>query len=173
MPEPMPGAVRQGNWFVLLDPGWTAGTPDSVPPPEVIVGGWMLDADGAVGPFEPNPNYVPRNQSTPTDPLDALLRLAARGEDVGDQIVPTIRDTVVQIGCDENDDPVIVLSPDGVPCVQIVTAEVHRSRLTTDRSWPVVGSKLSEIVPEGTDILINPGGRAQFRLVGAALRGTD
>ncbi|WP_406280621.1 hypothetical protein OH799_14775 [Nocardia sp. NBC_00881] len=54
----------------------------------------------------------------------------------------------------------IASAPDGVPCVQVATADVHRP--TVDRWWPVVGSRLPEIVPAGADILIDPGGSAQF-----------
>lgn len=168
--EPMPGAVRQDNWFVLLDPDWPRPTPWSSPPPAVIVGGWMLDNKGDIGPFQPNPHFAPIGRSTPSDPTDAVLRLIAEGADAGDQLVPTLSDSVVEIGCDDHDNPLIGAAPDGVPCVPVVTAELHKQRLEVQYWRPIVGSTLPDVVPIGTDILLNPGDRAQFRLITDALR---
>ncbi len=168
--EPMPGAIRQDNWFVLLDPHWHADTAEDNPPPEVMVGGWMLDDHGALGPFHPNPRYVPLTDSTPSDPLDALVQLIAQGEDRGEEIVPTLQNSIVQIACDDNDQPVVGPAPDGVPCVLVLTAEIHKQRLSVPHWWPIVGKRLPEIVPPGADILVNPGCDRQFRLTSSALR---
>jgi hypothetical protein len=168
--EPMQGAVRQDNWFVLLDPNWHQATPDQPAPPEAIVGGWMLDEDGKAGPFQPNPDYLPGDDATPTDPTDAVLRLIIRGENVGDQLVPTVRDSVLEIAVDEADQPLVSVAPDGVPSVLVATASVHKERVAVERWWPVEGTTLGEIVPEGADVLLNPGGPASFRLSTEALR---
>lgn len=170
--EPIPGTVRQDNWFVLLDPGWEPDTPLGRVPVHVIVGGWMLDDEGKVGPFQPNPRYVPPDDTTPTDPIDAILRLVVNGENRGHEIIPTLRDTIVQIGCDQDDEPVIAQAPDDMPCVLVVTAEVHKLQLSIPHWWPVVGSRLADIVPDGADILVNPGSSHQFRLVAGTLRDT-
>lgn len=170
MVGPQEQAIRQDDWFVLLDPAWQPGSPDESPPPEMIVGGWQLDADGKAGPFQPNPSFVPRDATTPTDPVDALLRLAARGEEVADQLLPTVRDAVVEIAVDEQDRPLVGPAPDGVPVVLVVTAPVHRSELGPERWWPVHGVRLPEIVPEGADILLNAASPAPFRLSTEALR---
>lgn len=164
------GAIRQDNWFVLLDPAWRPANPAAQAPPEAVVGGWMLDEDGKPGPFQPNPDYVPGDESTPTDPADAVLRLLAAGQDVGDQLVPTVRDAVLEIAVDEQDQPIVSAAPDGVPCVLVATAPVHRERVDVRDWWPVVGAKLPEIVPQGMDVLLNPGGPASFRLSTEALR---
>ncbi|WP_460695854.1 type VII secretion system-associated protein [Nocardia thraciensis] len=171
--EPMPGTVRKDNWFLLLDPEWQANHSGSMPPGEAIIGGWMVDDAENTGPFQPNPDYVPRDASTPTDPTDALLRLIAGGEPLGEQLVTTLRDSVVQIACNRENQPVVDSAPDGVPCVLVTTAGIHQQRLSADRWWPVVGGKLTDIVPTGADILLNPGGPAQFRLVTGALHRPD
>lgn len=173
MAEARPGTVRRDNWLVLLDPKWRPGGQDEQPPPNAVVGGWMLDADDKPGPFQPNPNYVPGDDETPTDPIDALLRLVMRGENVGDQLLPTVRDGVVEIAVDEEDQPLVSPAPDGVLCVLVATAPVQRSLSTLERWWPVVGARLPEVVPDGVDILLNPDGPAPFRLSADALRASD
>lgn len=170
MVEPDGRVVQQDNWFVLLDPKWQPGGPDAQPPPEAIVGGWMLDADQKAGPFQPNPNYVPGDEQTPTDPTDALLRLIMRGENVGDKLIPTVRDSVVEIAVDEDDQPLLSPAPDGVLSVLVATAPIQRTGSSMDRWWPVVGGRLPEVVPDGVDILLNPDGPAPFRLSTDALR---
>jgi hypothetical protein len=169
--EPTPaGAVRQDNWFVLLDPGWQPETEGQQAPPAAVVGGWMLDEAGKPGPFQPNPGYLPGDESTPTDPTDAVLRLLIAGQDVGDQVVPTVRDAVLEIAVDDQDQPMVSQAPDGKPSVLVATAPVHKQRLDVQRWWPVVGTNLPEIVPAGVDILLNPGSPASFRLSTDALR---
>ncbi|GGL42331.1 type VII secretion system-associated protein [Nocardia jinanensis] len=167
MKEPVPGAVRRDDWFVLLDPAWQPESSEA--PPHVMVGGWKIEHDDRLGPFQPNPQYVPSASDVPTDPIDSLLRSFAAGRTLDEQFIGMFRNTVVHIGCDEQNSPVTVESPDGVNCVMVVTAEVHKRRRHADRWWPVVGSALPEIVPAGADILVNPSGPAQFRLRTSAL----
>ncbi|WP_051133066.1 type VII secretion system-associated protein [Nocardia paucivorans] len=170
MEDSTAGVIRRDNWLMLVDPRWQESASAAVPPEEMIVGGWLLGEDGEPGPFQPNPNYLPADDSAPTDPTDAVLRRSVRGDDVGDEIVPTLRDAVVEIGCDEYNEPLVGSAPDGVPCVAVVTAAVHKRRVDADRWWPVPGSALPDLVPPGVDILINPGSPAQFRLLTRALR---
>lgn len=155
------------EWVVLPDPGWD---PDSPLPAVAMVGGWRLGESGKPGPFQPNPDYRPRDAATPTDPLDAVLRLFAAGEDVGHRIVPAVLDAVLQIGCDDCGTPLVGSAPDGALCVAVVTAEVHKRRVQADRWLSISGDRLPEVTPPGADILFNPGGPAQFRLVARALR---
>jgi hypothetical protein len=85
-------AVRQGDWLVLVDPGWQETAREVMPPPEVILGGWMIGEDGVPRPFEPNPNYVPTDEALPTDPIDAVLRRSANGDKVGgEEIIAALR----------------------------------------------------------------------------------
>ncbi|WP_051164354.1 type VII secretion system-associated protein [Nocardia testacea] len=162
--------TRQDNWSMLVDPRWQDGAPEATPPSELIVGGWLLDANGAAGPFQPNPDYEPADDTTPTDPTDAVLRRLAHGDDVGGEIVPTLLDAVVEIGCDEFDEPLVGRAPDGAPCVAVATAAVHKRRVEAARWWPIQGCELPGIVPVGVDILLNPGSPDQFRLHTSALR---
>jgi hypothetical protein len=161
------GPDEDSAWVVLPDPGWD---PDSPLPAVAMVGAWGLGESGEPGPFQPNPEYRPRDAAMPTDPLDAVLRLFAAGEDVGPRIVPAVLDAVLQLGCDESGTPLVGPAPDGVLCVAVVTAEVHKRRVNADRWLSLSGDHLPEVTPPGADILFNPGGPAQFRLVAGALR---
>ncbi|MEC3920258.1 type VII secretion system-associated protein [Nocardia sp. CDC160] len=161
------GPDSDSVWLILPEPEWDAESPL---PSGAMVGGWRLGENGRPGPFQPNPHYRPHDGATPTDPLDAVLRLFAAGEDVGHRIVPMVLGAVLQIGCDERGAPRPCRAPDGAPCVAVVTAEVHKRRVNVDRWLSITGDCLPELTPPGADILFNPGGPAQFRLVAKALR---
>lgn len=171
--DPISGATRLDDWFVLLDPAWEPPTPSSPPPAEVIVGGWMVDDDGDPGPFQPNPSYVPASEATPTDPTDALLRRIGEGASAGSALISLVRNSVVELGCDEHDQPMVDSSPDGVSCVLVATAELQKLGVPVVRWWPVLGSELPGVVPPGTDILLNLNGHAPFRLSTDALSRAD
>ncbi|MBF6228748.1 type VII secretion system-associated protein [Nocardia abscessus] len=163
-------AVRRGDWFVLFDPHWSGDPTQRTPPVEVMVGGWRLEQDGELGPFRPNPSYLPQTPHTPSDPIDALLRLIAAGESRSDEIIPTLTRTVVAIACDDQNQPRIAFSPDERPCVVVVTAEIHKQYLPVPRWIPVLGSLLPEVVPSHTDVLFNPSSDHSFRLANNAIR---
>ncbi|MBR7836799.1 sel1 repeat family protein [Actinospica durhamensis] len=169
-----PDAIRQGDWFVLPSPGWSAAaTAAARVPLHAMVGGWRLSDDGSLGPFEPNPGYVPADEHTPSDPIDALLRRVAAGSvtpDLADRLLRTIRDSVLDIGCDGEGWPLVGPAPDGVPCLAVVTAAVHRQRLPFVVGWErILGGDLPRAAPDGVDVLFNPFGPAQFRLRTAVL----
>ncbi|WP_169811202.1 type VII secretion system-associated protein [Nocardia amamiensis] len=168
----------QTRWLVLTAPGWEPSGAAQQPPLEAIVGGWRIGDDGRSGPFEPNLAYSPADESMPSDPLDAILRqVAADASPSGDQrqlisdFIATLRRSIVDIGCDVAGWPVIGTT-EGVPCVLIATAAVHRQGVDADRWHPVVGDKLADVVPAGVDILINPDSHASCRLTVDALRQT-
>ncbi|MFE4456041.1 type VII secretion system-associated protein [Nocardia tengchongensis] len=163
-------AMRHGDWLVLIDASWQESTPESIPPSAAMLGGWLLDGGGNPGPFQPNPTYVPVDDSTATDPIDAVLRSASDVAPVGSEIIAALRGAVVEIACDSNDEPLVVSAPDGAACVAVATAAVHKHRVVPDRWWSVVGSVLPDIVPASVDILLNPGSPAQFRLHTRMLR---
>lgn len=157
-------AVRKGDWFVLIDPGWDAPGTVGRPPVEALVGGWELRANGTVGPFRPNPHYCPSGPEVPTDPVDAVLRRAAVGERLGAEFVRRLADSVVEIGCDEFDRPLVDAAPDGTPCVVVATAERQKDDVDVDRWLPVEGHMLAQAVPSAADVLINPTGCAPLRI---------
>src|SRR5262245_21921638 len=105
---PLNSAIREDDRLLLPDPSWQSG---EAPPKGLTVGTWQLDQTGRPGPFEPNPDYVPFDDETPTDPADAVLRLIMRGQDVGDRLIPSVRDAVVEIAMDDQDQPFVTPAP--------------------------------------------------------------
>lgn len=161
--------VQQGDWFILPAPSWEPDGPAAMPPPEGIVGGWLVE-NGTIGPFEPNPGYLPE-EGTPSDPIDALLRLISTGEELGDELVATICRSIVEIGCGTDALPLIGTAPDGAHCVVVATAAVQKETTDVDTWMRVLGSDLPKIVPPGVSIMLNPSGAAPFRLFLNAMRG--
>ncbi|MBB5803417.1 hypothetical protein F4560_003185 [Saccharothrix ecbatanensis] len=162
--------AEPGDWAVLVDPEWRPRFPDEQPPAEAMVGGWPLDEEGNLGLFQPNPDFVPAGDASPTDPVDAVLRLVARGEADVDALIPTIRNAVLEVAVSDDGQLMIGAAPDGVPCVAVATAAVHRKRVGTEHWGQVTADDLVQVLPEGTDILLNPDGQASLRLVASALR---
>ncbi|MFE7802585.1 type VII secretion system-associated protein [Nocardia sp. NPDC057440] len=159
--------IRHGESLVLTAPGWEAS---KQPPPEAIVGRWIVDQNGNVGPFQPNPDYLPTDDATPTDPLDAILRLIAEGDQqLIDEFVSTLCHSIVEVGCDKHNRPVTSVMPDDTVCIVIVTAQAQKVGVEVDHWWPMVGSDLPEIAPAGTGILFNPNGCTSLCLVADAL----
>jgi hypothetical protein len=156
--------------MVLVDPGWDGKS--TSPPADAVIGGWELQPDGSTGPFRPNPRFRPSDPTMPTDPIDALLRRIAAGESLGTELVSTVRDSIVEIGCDEHNEPLLGTAPDNTPCVVVATAEAQKAHVDVDRWLPIHGNKLSHIIPSGTDVLLNPAGSAPFRLIADTLSGT-
>jgi hypothetical protein len=158
------------DWAVLVDPEWRPGFPDEQPPARAMVGGWPLDEQGNPGLFQPNPDFVPANDDSPTDPVDAVLRLINRGEADVDALIPTIRNAVLEVAVSENGRLLIGPAPDGAPCVAVATAAVHRKRVGTEHWGQITADQLVQVLPEDTDILLNPDGPASMRLLASALR---
>ncbi|MGW1742923.1 type VII secretion system-associated protein [Nocardia sp. NPDC001965] len=166
--------VQSGDWLVLVDPRWQETAREVMPSPGMILGGWVIGKDGVAGPFEPNPNYFPIDETVPTDPIDAVLRRSAEGDNVGgEEIIAALHSALVEIGCDNQNELLVRPAPDGVPCVAVATAALHKHRVKADRWWPVQGTVLADIVPADTDILLNPGSPAQFRLLARSLRSAE
>lgn len=170
MDEVSPAADSRQNWVVQVDPRWQPSDPMETPPTEMILGGWMLNGDIA-GLFEPNPGYLPPDDSSPCDPVDAALRRAVGKEGAGADIVSALRHSIVDVGCDQDDHPLIGLSPDGVPCIVVATAEVYKRGVEVDRWYSVPGRVLPQLLPDDVDIMLNPEGPAPLRLCANALVG--
>ncbi|MGW4720361.1 hypothetical protein [Nocardia sp. NPDC004260] len=94
-----------------------------------------------------------------------MLRLAADGAD----IVSAVHNSVVEIGCDEDDQPLIGFAPDGVACIVVATAAVYKRGVEVERWNAAPGSVLPQIAPTNVDIMLNPAGSAPFRLRTEAL----
>ncbi|HEY2061625.1 MAG TPA: type VII secretion system-associated protein [Amycolatopsis sp.] len=191
--------MTDDQWVLLVDPVWqaasssgpepaggSASAPDqtsgsasledgaevTAPPLTAVVGGWLARADGSVGRFEANPAYEPSGPGSPTDPLDAALRLAAREEADFDQVAAVLRESAFSVALDVDQEPLIAPSPDNVPCLLVTTAPAHRTRVRAAGWLPASAEDLLPLLAarEGTDLLLNPGAPGCTRLLADTVR---
>jgi hypothetical protein len=174
------------QWVFLIDPAWQAEQPEPAegeerprPPIEVVVGGWFVEQDGSTSRFHANPDYLPTRPDSPTDPVDATLQMVTRGEaEAGELLSIMTEGNVYGVAVTEENNPVVVMSPDEVPCVVVATAPAHSRRiaeieaLDNIAAWAEVSlEQLVGLLPEeGVDVLLNAGAPASMRLIAAALR---
>lgn len=168
--EPGEGAVAPEQWMLMVDPGWQPTTDGETPPDEVVVGGWFVDDDGNVAPFQGNPGYRPADPDAPTDPVDAALQLVLRGEAEGDQLLSALAEVVLGIAVDDEGLPVVAPAPDDVPSVLVTTAPLHRANVEVSGWVDLTVADLVEALPEeGVDVLLNPGAARSMRVLASAL----
>ncbi|MCA1185263.1 MULTISPECIES: type VII secretion system-associated protein [Saccharopolyspora] len=159
------------HWAMLVDPNYAPENPDDPVPEEAIVGAWYVSDGGVTERFAPNHAYRPSSPELPTDPLDAQLRLAARGEGTADDFVASLPGALICLALDEDGSAIVTRAPDGVPSVLVVTSLAQSHRLTVE-SWQEMDvERLAALLPaEGVDVLFNPGGEASVRLGADELR---
>jgi hypothetical protein len=161
--------MSSDQWLFLVDPAWQATEDGQNPPGESVVGGWLV-TDGVVGRFEPNPDYEPLTPESPTDPVDAALRMAADGEVDADALFAVIRKSEFGVALDEHQRPLIAPAPDDVLSLLVTTAPAHRGRVRAE-AWQVVNAaELAGMLAEHeVDALVNPGASTSTRLLAATI----
>jgi hypothetical protein len=164
----------EGDWVVVVDPAWT---PDGArpggqePPAEAMIGGWLVGSDGSPGPFRPNPGYRPSEPGSPTTPVDAAARLAARGAATVDVLLHTLASADLGVALDERGVAVVAPAPDGMPCVLVASAPAHRAGVPASGWQDVTLRDLVKALPgNGVDVLLDPSSPASTRLAATALR---
>jgi hypothetical protein len=153
------------NWFLLMDPGWEPASETDSPPIEAVVGLWPMEEE-KVGKFRANPGYVPSDENSPSDPLDAVLRLVLQGRAEADHIQLMLRDTLFDIAMNGDGNPLVMKSPDDIPCVVVATGEPHRQRISSPDWRRIDLGELVELLADGVDVFFNPTGPAAVRLTG-------
>ncbi|QKV74005.1 type VII secretion system-associated protein [Amycolatopsis sp. Hca4] len=171
-PNEAPADGPLENWFLLMDPAWSPATEDAAPPVEAVVGLWPVAEDGRLGKFRANPEYMPADEHSPSDPLDAVLRLVLQGRAEASHIQLVVRETLVDVAMNGDGRPLVTRSPDDVPCIVVATGEPHRRRVASPGWRRVDLGELTGLLAEGVDVLFNPGGPAAVRLTGDFLRET-
>lgn len=158
------------NWFLLMDPGWRPASENEPPPLGAIVGLWPVDGGGKVGKFRANPEYAPADDNSPSDPLDAVLRLVLQGRATPEHIQLLLRDSLFDIAMNGDGRPLVMKSPDDIRCVVVATGEPHRRRIASPDWRRIDLAELAELLAEDTDVLFNPAGPAAVRLTGEFMR---
>ncbi|WP_165777679.1 type VII secretion system-associated protein [Amycolatopsis antarctica] len=159
------------EWFLLMDPGWRPASADEAPPIEAVVGLWPVE-EGRPGKFRANPEYVPADQNSPTDPLDAVLHLVLRGSAEAEHIQLVLRDSMFDIAENGDGYPLMMSSPDDISCVVVATGESHRRRISSPQWRRIDLDELVMLLADGVDVLFNPAGSASVRLTGDFMRET-
>ncbi|GLY54513.1 type VII secretion system-associated protein [Lentzea sp. NBRC 102530] len=160
------------NWFLLMDPAWHPKTEDETPPIEAVVGMWPVESDGTLGKFRANPEHVPSDAESPTDPLDAVLRLVMQQRAEAEHIQLMLRDSLFDIAMNGDGRPLIMNSPDQLQCVVIATGELHRQRVSAPDWRRIDLEELVVLLADGIDVFFNPGSPAAVRLTGDFIRET-
>ncbi|WP_235925892.1 type VII secretion system-associated protein [Actinokineospora pegani] len=155
--------------LLLIDIAWESTDAEPDPPVSAVLGAWPV-TDGVRGGFQPNPVYTPSSPDSPLDPVDAVLRAAARGESA-DELPVLLRDAVLGVAVDEEGDVLVGAAPDGVPSVLVTTAAGHRAPVDA-AGWLRVDVRwLAEALPErGIDVVLNLGGPAAMRVPAEVVR---
>ncbi len=156
----------------LIDPAWRPSDEHAVPPLDKIIGAWAASDEGQELLFRPNPAYVPTEPGAPLDLVDGVLRLLAKGADVGvPQLTAVLADALLGIAVDDEGAALVRPAPDGTPSVLVATAPGHRPRVDTPGWRAVTVAKLAEFLPDqGVDVLLNPGAPTSMRVSAELVR---
>ncbi|WP_433119400.1 type VII secretion system-associated protein [Micromonospora sp. CA-246542] len=173
--ERVDDAENERNWMLLLDEEWTdsdgeAADATAMPPAEAIVGGWLVERDGTIARFTANPLYQPKSPAAPTSPVDATAALVASGRAGVEAVLLALRDSFVEVAVDGEGGVIVAPAPDGVPCVLVASGAVDQARVDAADWRQVDVGGLLTLVPDGVDVLLNPGGPRAMRLFADALR---
>ncbi|WP_436535575.1 type VII secretion system-associated protein [Actinoplanes sp. HUAS TT8] len=158
------------TYLLMMDPDWTPGPDDEVPPVTAMAGSWPVGSDGDIGGFRPNPDYRPADPDAPADPLDALLRTAVTEAPPVELVRLLLRDTMVDVACDEHEHPLVVYSPDHALCLIVATSAPQRD-IVPVAGWlrtDLLG--LAGLLDDGVDVLVNPYGPVPARITGDDVR---
>ncbi|MCA1185261.1 MULTISPECIES: type VII secretion system-associated protein [unclassified Saccharopolyspora] len=161
----------ESRFYLLMDPGWAPSAAETEPPVEAIMGLWPAAEDGGLGRFRPNPGYAPTDPDAPADPLDGLFRMLTARRAEPDQLRLLLHDSELEVALGRGGGPLVVRSPDDVPCLLVATSPHYRLGSEQIGSWWRTGvDGLADLIPEGTDVLFNPGSPGSLRLVAGFVR---
>jgi hypothetical protein len=163
-----------GGWVYEIDPFFDA---DGDVPPYGIVGAWPVDDRGEISEeFERNPNYRPSPVALefpePVDPLDAAAQLAVTGYGENQQAAAALLRSQVFVASGD-EDSLWVHEVDGKHAVFVFSSEQHLPReplLGSDGWRRIDGGRLAELLPEGSDVVVNVGGPAPWAIGATDLR---
>lgn len=163
--------MTEPGLLLLIDRAWDPTEEQPDPPVEVLLGAWLVDADGRTGRFQPNPVYRPLSPDSPLDPVDAVLRNVAETGDGAEDLPSVLRTATLGIAVDERGVALVRPAPDGVPAVLVATAHGHR-RVADVPYWAdITVRQLARALPDqGVDVLLNPAAPASMRLLASAIR---
>jgi hypothetical protein len=131
---PIPDDVREAarlapdHWLGMVDPTWVSDDP---PPEWAVIGEWRSGLSGEVEEWRPNSEYRPSplmlEWPEPSDPVDALLQLAATGYGSLDDAVRALSSADVTVLQAPDGSALTATGPDGTPVVPVFTSQPHQT----------------------------------------------
>ncbi|MET7468185.1 type VII secretion system-associated protein [Micromonospora sp. NPDC005222] len=101
------------------------------------------------------------------EPLGSLLRRMMRGDAPIEQVQSALRGSRLDLAMNGDGRPLVVTSFDDVRCVAVATSAEERARTFAPQWRPVETAELAELLPDGIDVLVDPGGPEPVRLAAA------
>jgi hypothetical protein len=158
------------SWIYSLDGAYDA---EGEVPPYAVVGAWPVDAHGQLGVFTANANYRPSPAALrldlPTDAVDAALQLAATGHGTDSDVVAALAEATVFLPVNAEGELVAYRQDDGAEYVAIFT-DPAKGPSTAEQLLPVDVHTLLDILPEDTNVSINPLSQVTVRFSSDELR---
>ncbi|MEU4791999.1 type VII secretion system-associated protein [Micromonospora tulbaghiae] len=103
------------------------------------------------------------------EPLDVLLRRMMRGDAEVEQVQAALRASPLDLAMNGDGRPLVVRSFDDTPCVVVATSADERARTFAPQWRRVEAAELAELLPDGIDVLVDPGGPEPVRLAAAVV----
>ncbi|MDO3686626.1 type VII secretion system-associated protein [Micromonospora sp. C28ISP2-4] len=103
------------------------------------------------------------------EPLDVLLRRMMRGDATIEQVQSALRGSRLDLAMNGDGRPLVVRSFDDSRCVVVATSADERARTFAPQWRRVEAAELAELLPDGIDVLVDPGGPEPVRLAAAIL----
>lgn len=164
-------AEEPGEPIALVDPYWEG---DGPAPAWAVVGTWQTGDDGSVTEFEYNEEYRPtperRGWPEPTDPVDAVIQLAATGYRAPEDVFAALLTAEVAVLVAADGTPASLSTPDGSPAVVVFTSPEHLGPLASLGVAAVAVPDLLPLVPAGHLLYVNATGTVSTTATVEALR---
>ncbi|MGW7487213.1 type VII secretion system-associated protein [Streptomyces sp. NPDC054786] len=148
-PPPPEGIVEAaklapGHWLNVVDQQWSAEDGQE-PPSWATLGRWRTDENGEIVEWERNDEYRPSPErlgwSAPVGPADKAVQLAATGYGPEDDVVRALADADVAVCVDDEGEPAVDQTPEGVPAVAIFSTspDLEADNLPLHEVMPMQG----------------------------------
>lgn len=155
---------------LLVDTWWEQIDPGEAPPLHAVIGMWAIGPDGLLTPFEANDHYRSRDEESPADPLEAVMRVALESPALLGQLLLMLRHSVLHRATTAAGRPLTVPSPDGTHFQVAVTSESRRAAVDSPEWCRLDLFGVVSSLPDGVDVLVNPGSPCPMKLSGELLR---
>ncbi|MET9530438.1 type VII secretion system-associated protein [Streptomyces sp. NPDC006649] len=175
---PVPDHVREAarsapdHWFGMIDPTWSG---EGAPPVWALAGQWRSDARGEVVEWRDNEEYRPSpvalGWTSPKDPVDAALQLAATGYGPGGAVTRELASAEVAVFVAPGGGLLSAVSPDDESAIVPVFTSPHHLHTAGRLSFRTMrATELLDRLPENHVIYLNASGPVSMTVEPGTLR---